>query len=196
MKAGWLVLCVLPALAGCSSDKSYALVSVLSSGGQFNNVAGLLVEVKNGVYVDSLTYKPRTAMGVVRFDETTALTFSVGFKTSSHMGPLEVTVTSINPAGAVTGYGTGTAPIAADKVTDVTVRVVRGASPPMGADGGVPADAGAPADAGPPCDPVMPATCNGGTCYLSCRPNQTPTGMCTARKSPGTVRRSFGASAK
>jgi hypothetical protein len=185
MKAGLLVLCLLPAFAGCGSDKSYALVTVLSSGGQFNDVAGLLVDVKNGTFVDSLAYRPKTA--TARFDETTALTFSVGFKSSSHMGPLQVAVTSINAAGAKTGYGVGTAPIAADKVTDITVRVVLGAQPPGGADGGVPGDAGA--DGGLLCDPVNPTTCNGGTCYLSCRENEPPAGMCVmaGTKKPGEL---------
>jgi hypothetical protein len=185
-KAGILVLCALPALAGCGSDKSYALVSVLSSGGQFNDVAGLLVDVRNGSYVDSLAYRPKTTM--VRFDETTALTFSVGFKSSSHMGTLEVAVTPINLAGTQIGYGVGTAQIVDDKVTDITVRVVRGAQRPGGTDGGAPGDAGG-ADAGPPCDPVNPTTCNGGTCYLSCRPNEPVGGMCTmaGAKKPGEL---------
>jgi len=183
MKAGILVLCVLPALAGCGSDKSYALVSVRSMGGQFNDVAGLLVDVKNGTYVDSLAYRPK--MGMVRFDETTSLTFSVGYKSSSHMGTLEVAVTPINLAGTQIGYGVGTAQIVADKVTDVTVLVVRGAQRPGGADGGAPGDGGA--DAGPPCDPVNPTACNGGTCYLSCVPNQPLVTMCTmaGTKKPG-----------
>jgi len=184
MKAGILVLCALPALAGCGSDKSYALVSVVSSGGQFNDVAGLLVDVRNSSYVDSLAYRPKTPM--VRFDETTALTFSVGFKSSSHMGTLEVAVTPINLAGTQIGYGVGTAQIVDDNVTDLTVHVVRGAQRPGGTDGGVPGDGGAP-DGGLQCDPVNPTTCNGGTCYLSCQANQPPTAMCimAGSKRPG-----------
>jgi hypothetical protein len=194
MRVQLLVLSLLPALAGgCSSDKSFALVSVLSNGGPFNDVAGLLVEARNGVFVDSLAYRPKTTTGVVRFDETQALTFSVGFRSSSHMGTLEVAVTPINLAGAKIGYGLGTAQIVADKVTNVTVRVTRGALPPVRADGGAeagaPGDGGAPADAGPPCDPVSPTACNGGTCYLACRKNEPPVGMCTmaGAKNPGEL---------
>jgi hypothetical protein len=193
MRRQLLALALLPALAGgCSSDRSYALVSVLSSSGQFNDVAGLLVDVRNGASVDSLHYKPKTSMGLVRFDETAALTFSVGYRSSSHMGTLEVAVTPINQAGAHIAYGVGTAQIVADKLTNVTVRVTRGALPPVAPDGGVeagPGDAGAPADAGPPCDPVNPTTCNGGTCYLSCPANQPAAGVCTmaGAKQPGEL---------
>jgi hypothetical protein len=194
MKAAALVLLLVPALAGgCGADRSYALVSLLSAGGQFNDVAGVTVQVRNDVFIDTLTYRPSTKQGLVRFDEAVPLTFSVGFRTSSHKGTLEVAVTPINTSGASLGYGVGTAQIAGD-LTKVTVRVTRGALPPAGPDGGAgPGDGGAEVgpsgDAGVTCDPVSPTACNGGTCYLSCRKDLPPVGMCTmaGTKQPGEL---------
>jgi hypothetical protein len=187
MNPRWLIVSLLlPALAGgCASDKSYALVSVLSSGGQFNDVAQLHVEARNAASLDMLDYKPRAGTAVVRFDETQPLTFSIGYHSSSHTGTLLVAVTPLDQAGKVLGYGEGTAVLVADQITNVTVRVTRGASPPARLDGGAP-DGEAP-DAAPLCDPVTPTTCNGGTCYLACRTNQPAVGMCTAggSKQPG-----------
>jgi hypothetical protein len=183
---------LMATLAGGCADKSYALVSVLSAGGQFNDVSSIAVEVRNGTYVDALTYYPPGKTGLVRFDDTTALTFSVGYRSSSHKGTLEVTVTPFDGALRRVGSGTGTAQIVEDGVTPVTVRVTRGAAanPDAGAgDGGTSAEAGPPPDAGPPCDPVTPSTCGGGTCYLACPANQPAVGMCTmaGTRNPGEL---------
>jgi hypothetical protein len=178
-----LICLVFPALlgAGCAADKSYALVSVRSTSGQFNDVAQLLVTVQNGRFVDDLSY-PKTldSMKLVRFDEVQPLTFSVGYRSSSHQGTLVVEVTPLNAAGATLGYGKGTAEIVAEKVTEVSVPVMRGASPPVRLDAGTDGrEAGPGPDAGPPCDPVAPTSCNGGTCFVACRVNQPAVGMCT-----------------
>src|SRR6185436_2059528 len=72
----------------------------------------------------------------------------------------------------------------------VTVRVDRGAVPPGdGGPSGSSPDGGVEADAGPPCDPVSPTACNGGTCFLACRKNEPPAGMCTmaGTKNPGEL---------
>jgi hypothetical protein len=182
---------LLATLASGCADKSYALVSVLSTGDQFNDVAALKVEVRNGAFVDTLTYRPRSDRGLVRFDATTALTFSVGYRSSSHKGPLEVAVTPLDTAGTLLGYGTGSAQILEDEVTPVTVRVSRMGPTGMvdgGADGGG-GEAGPPPDAGPPCDPVMPTSCSGGTCFISCPAGQPAVGMCTTAgaKNPGEL---------
>jgi hypothetical protein len=190
LKAGALTAAsLLAVLAGGCADKSFALVTVQSTGGQFNDVAALVVEVRNGQYMDLLTYEPPNKQGLVRFDETTALTFSVGYRSSSHKGTLEVAVTPLDGAFKKAGYGVGSAPIVADGVTPVTVRVTPGALPPSGPDGGGGVEAGPAADAGPPCDPVNPTSCNGGTCYLSCAPGQPVAGMCTmaGTKNPGEL---------
>jgi hypothetical protein len=175
----------LALLASGCSDKSYALVSVLSAGGQFNDVAQLHVEARNGAALDTLDYRPKTA--VVRFDETQPLTFSVGYHSSSHSGTLLITVTPLNQSGMVLGYGEGTAKLVDDGVINVSVRVTRGASPPARTpDGGAP-DGGP--DAAALCDPVTPTTCAGGTCVLVCRDNQPAVGMCTTSgtKQPGEL---------
>jgi hypothetical protein len=183
----WGVLVALLGL-GCASDKNYALVSVLSSLGPFNDVAQLLVEVDNGSYQDFLTY-PRTQMGTYRFDEVAPLTFSVSFRSSSHSGTLEIRVTTLDATGGTTGYGSGTAEIDGENVTYVSVRVVRGAEPAPPRDGGV--DAPTKQDVGPPCDPTNAASACGAdkTCIVGCRSNGTSGGMCVmaGNKAPGAA---------
>jgi hypothetical protein len=180
---------LVPALlAGGCADRSYALVSVLASNGSgaFGDVRQLRVEVRNGVYVDTLSYPAMRSTKAYRFDEGQALTFSVGYR-SSHKGTVEVRVSPLDANGAPLGYGAGTAMILEEGVTKVEVRVVRGARWPEGADGGAPDGGGV--EAGPPCDPTDPASCHGGTCVLSCPMNQPVTGVCTmaGSKKPGEL---------
>jgi hypothetical protein len=188
-RAGLLAALVAVA-AGCSSDKSFALVSVLSTAGQFNDVSQLLVDVENGSYQDFLTY-PKVPMATYRFDNIAPLTFSVSFR-SSHSGPLTVKVTTLDATGANTGYGTGTADIDRDNVTKVTVLVTRGAPTPPRVDAGAdgPRDAGKQ-DLGPPCDPTAAATAcgSGKTCIVGCRRDGTTAGMCVlaGNKPPGAA---------
>jgi hypothetical protein len=172
MRRGGLLVALLG--LGCASDKSYALVSVLSAGGAFDDVGQLLVEVNNGSYQDFLSY-PRSRMSVYHFDETQPLTFSLSFRSSSHSGTLEVRVTTLDVNGATTGYGSGTAPVDANNVTKVPVTVTRGATPAPPRDGGVDLR-----EAGPPCDPAAAATACGAnkTCIVGCRSNGTSAGMC------------------
>lgn len=183
----WGLLAALLGL-GCAADKNFALVSVLSASGPFNDVGQLLVEVNNGSYQDFLSY-PANRAGTYRFDETAPLTFSVSFRSSSHSGTLEVRVTTLDAAGTATGYGSGTAEISGDDVTNVVVRVVRGAVPAPPRDGG--ADAPARQDLGPPCDPAAAATAcgTGKTCIVGCRSNGTSAGMCVmaGNKPPGAL---------
>jgi hypothetical protein len=173
---------------GCAADRSFALVSVLSAAGQFTDVAQLQVAVVNGGYQDFLTY-PTMRGATYRFDETQPLTFSVSFRSTTHSGRLQVTVTTADAAGTATGHGTGTAEINAENnVTAVTVVVTRGAPP---ADGGADArDAGAP-DLEPGCDPAAAATaCGAGkTCIAGCRASGTGVGMCVMAgdKPPGAA---------
>jgi hypothetical protein len=102
----------------------------------------------------------------------------VSFRSSSHSGTLEVRVTTLDAAGTTTGYGSGTAEINGDNVTNVTVHVARGAVPAPPRDGGV--DAPSRQDLGPPCDPADAATAcgTGKTCIVGCRANGTSAGMC------------------
>jgi hypothetical protein len=177
-KRAGVLLAVLGAV-GCSADKEFALVSVLSAGGQFNDVAQLRVDVRNDPYTDSLAY-PQMRMDQVmfRFDETAPLTFSIGYRTSHH-GSLVVGVTPLDKTGAPLGFGQGTAAIAGDQVTAVRVLVTRGTVPPVQPDAGAPGADGGP-DGAMSCDPNMPASCNGGTCFLDCAPQSgTFVPMCT-----------------
>jgi hypothetical protein len=184
-QALWGVAALLA--GGCSADRSFALVSVLSAGGQFNDVAQLQVEVDNGSYHDVLTYPRAATSTTYRFDDMVPLTFSVSFRSSSHDGSLDVRVTTLNATGGVTGSGLGSAAIDRSHVTKVPVTVTRGALPPK-------RDAGADAllfDAGPPCDPTMPASaCGAGrTCVVACRPDDSNVGMCqmAGSKPPGAL---------
>jgi hypothetical protein len=172
---------------GCSADRSFALVSVLSTGGQFNDVAQLRVEVDNATYHDVLTYPRAASSTTYRFDDMVPLTFSVSYRSSSHQGNLDVRVTTLDATGSATGFGLGSAPIDRNQVTKVPVLVTRGALPPK-------IDAGADAvifDGGAPCDPSRPATaCGAGqTCVVACRPDDSNVGMCqvAGSKPPGAL---------
>jgi hypothetical protein len=184
---------------GCASDKSFALVAVTSADEPFNDVAQLVVDLRNGPHRDLLMY-PRMRTAMVRFDKETALTFSAGFRTS-HSGDLEVRVTPLDRNGTVLGYGSGTAQIITGDVTRVAVSVSRNARPPVEPDGGVGADgpdgggggdrpdARLP-DTGPPCEPTAPTTtCTGNqTCAVVCS-GATPLTTCTMSgpKMPGEL---------
>jgi hypothetical protein len=178
-RAGLCVLALASMLAGCADDKSFALVKVFSTSGQFNDVDKLLVDVQNGSFHDSLTYPPPKGV-MVRFDETQPLTFSASFRTS-HQGELVVEVTPVNAAGALLGYGKGTAVINAGHTIEVEVRVTRGATKPAAPDGGI-ADArdGGARDVISVCEPTMPGGCGPNkTCFVGCVGGTIPAGMCT-----------------
>jgi hypothetical protein len=174
--AVWVLLAGLA--GGCAADKSFALVKVTSTSGQFNDVAKLLVDATNGPFRDTLTYAPKPGM-MVRFDETTELTFSIGFRTS-HQGTLDVGVTPLNAAGLPIGYGRGSATINSGHTIEVKVAVTRGAMPPPPPDGGADVRDGGARDVVSVCEPTMPASCGPGrTCFVGCVGGTTPAGMCT-----------------
>lgn len=155
-----LVLVSLSLAASGCSDKSFALVSLLSRGGQFNDVGQVQVVVRNDPHQDMLSYpKERKDSPLYRFDESQPLTFSIGYKNSTHAGTLALAVTVLDRTGKRMGFGEGSATIIDDEVTPVTVRVTLGGSPA--------------------CDPAAPTVCEGGTCYVSCQPDDTAVGMCT-----------------
>lgn len=157
---GFLAVAAAAVAASGCSDKSYALVSLLSRGGQFTDVGQILVDVRNDPHKDALSYpKDRNTAGIYRFDESQALTFSIGYKNSTHAGALALAVTVLDKDGKRLGWGEGSATIIDDEVTPVTVRIVRGGFPP--------------------CDPNSPTVCEGGTCYVSCQPDESAVGMCT-----------------
>jgi hypothetical protein len=192
MRGTAAVLALLALGAGCSGDKSFALVSVTSTSAQFNDVTQLRVDVDNGTYHDTRSYPATPGATTYRFDEMTALTFSVSFRSSSHMGDLVIGVTTLNAAGAATGYGKGSAPIDRDHVTKVEVRVTRGVAPPPPVDGGADGPSDAKRDLGPPCDPMLPAasTCAPGqTCIVGCKRDNSTAGMCVmaGNKAPGAA---------
>lgn len=184
------VACAAAIFGGCAADRSFALVSVLTTEGEIKDVAQLLVDIENGPHLDLLAY-PKTRTASLRLDATNAVTFSVSFKTAHH-GTLVVGVTPVNAGGAPLGYGTAQTAIDVGHVTKITVRVVRGAAPPpRPGDGGVPDGGQADvADATPPpadrdaavtCEPSAPATCGpSGTCFVACRPDAGAVGLCTA----------------
>jgi hypothetical protein len=189
MASRWLVYLLL--LAGCADDKSFALVKVTSTSGQFNDVDKLIVDVQNGPFQDTLTYPPPKGV-MVRFDESQALTFSVSFRTS-HQGDLVVEVTPVNAGGMPIGYGKGTATINSGHTIEVDVKVTRGATRPPRPDGGV-GDGGVTDGRMPDvvsvCEPTMPGTCGANkTCFVGCVGGTVPAGMCTmaGTKMPGDL---------
>jgi hypothetical protein len=168
-------------LAGCASDKSFALVSVLSGAKdhQFNGVTQLLVDLDNGDFQDHLTY-PKVAGGPYRFDDVQPLTFSVSFS-NSHSGTLKVSVTPVDASGAATGFGTGSAQIDTEHVTNVTVLVDPQGRPDR-------PDGGSGADTVNMCEPLGEPTCGADrSCVVQCLSSGNYVGRCaaTGSRQPG-----------
>lgn len=182
------LLLVLGALVasgtGCSEDKSFARVSVLSTGAPIPEVARLRVYVTNDPHEDELLY-PEKAGAAFTLDPHTAVSFSVSFRTS-YSGSVTIEVEALDSAQRVLGYGKDTQPLRLRQIVDATVSVVAGARRRVPGDGGV-------VDGGPvlACEPSAPATTCGAnqTCVLSCGTNGSAAGLCiqAGTKQPGEV---------
>lgn len=172
-----LALAALLALGcsiGCADDESFARVSVLSTK-PIANVSTLRVHVTSGSHEDELLFpeKPGTAFNL---DPTTAVTFSVSFRTS-YNGTATIEVEALDSNKLVLGYGKDSQSLRVRQIVDATVTIVAGATRPrLGSDGGV-GDGGAPVLA---CEPNAPAAACGGdrTCALSCGTDGSVVGMC------------------
>jgi len=190
--------------AACADEKSFALVSVVTTSGQITNVAQLWVDVDNGASSDFLLYPKTVAARPFLLENTNAVTFSIGFS-GSRKGDVHVGVTAVDAAGRPLGYGATSGSIDVGHVGKLTVRVVPGDMRPQrdggagdgrGGDGdqGDDREAGAPdsisisADARS-CMPTAPASCGGGqTCVVLCQAD-VGAGICTpgGSRQPGEM---------
>jgi hypothetical protein len=169
-QTAFLVLAILA--AGCSDDKSYAVVSVLSSDHPLPNVAQLRVTVTTGQnreYHQQLFFpdKPLPATALLQLDLTTPITFSVSFRTM-FKGDVIFEVEPLDATQTLLGRGTSAAqPINVGKVTYANVTVV------------------------PTCDPLASAnTCGANqTCALVCDAQSRPQMACfpAGLKNPGEL---------
>jgi hypothetical protein len=154
-------LILISALAvGCTEDKSFAVVSVLSGSRAIPNVAQLRVTVTNGLYHQELLYpeQPRAATAVMQLDATKPVTFSVSFR-PMFKGDVVFEVEALDPTLASLGSGTSAPqPLSVGQITYATVRVA------------------------PSCDPMTPATTCGAnqTCAVVCDSQSRPQTLCYA----------------
>jgi hypothetical protein len=163
-----LLVSLVAIVAACSDDKSYAVVSVYSGVHPIPNVAQLRVDVNTQQFHQQLVYpdRPRASTSLLQLDSTTAVTFSVSFRTMFKEA-VTFTVEALDGAGVSLGKGTSAPqPINVGQVTYATVYVA------------------------PPCDPTSPATTCGTnqTCVLSCdKTTSLPQLTCSAAglKNPG-----------
>ena len=164
-------LILLSALAvACSEDKSFVVVSVLSSvpGHPIANVAQLRVTVTDGLNREQVLYypdKPRPATDLLQLDATTPVTFSVSFR-ATFKDDVTLDVQALDTMQASLGRGTSAPqPLRVGQVTSAIV------------------------DVAPTCDPMAPAqTCGPSyTCALVCDRNSRPEKLCysAGQRTPG-----------
>lgn len=179
------------AVAGCSSDKSFAVVTVRTTEAELNNVAQFEVFVSNGATLSQPLFYPPvpdtdpTNPTKYRLTTTETVDFSVSFN-DSYTGVLKVGVEPRDAVGTPLAYGEATKMIDPGHRFDIDVPVTIGARAPASREG-APPDApplvdGAGADGGPiplACDPTNPAgTCaTGETCTVNCL-SAAPVGRC------------------
>ncbi len=163
-------LLVVAGAAGCSGSKSYALVTVRASTGEFANVAQFVVFLSNGPTRKDMLYYPRAPGGPFRVTVSDTVDFSVSFP-SSYLGDLTVGVSPRTAENVSMGYGETTRNIDPGETIQMDVVVEKDALPPEPV-----TDGGAP----PSCEPVGAMSCApGNTCYVRCV-GTTPNGTCTA----------------
>jgi hypothetical protein len=133
--AGALALVGLGGLlaAGCSGDRSYAVVTVRSSGSEFVNVAQFQVQVLNDPGRRDTLYYPLSPGGPFRVSTTDTVDFSVSFS-PSFLGTLEVGVAPRDLSGASLGYGEAEQAIDPGDTIRLEVLVTRDALPPPAPD--------------------------------------------------------------
>ena len=153
-----VTLFLLVALAAaCSEDKSFVVVSVLSTIHPLTDVAQLRVNVSDGSNREQVLYpeKQRAATALLRLDATTPVTFSMSFR-AIFKDAVTFDVEAIDVAGASLGRGTSAAqPLSVGQVTSAIV------------------------DLAPTCDPRAPATCGASyTCALVCDQDSRPEMLC------------------
>jgi hypothetical protein len=131
-----LVAVALAAAAGCSSDRSYAHVTVRTMSGELTDVAQLIVYVNNdGTNCDTLYYPKAPAArapdGPFRLAPDQPLDFSVSFKTF-YQGSLRIGVDARNVNMDPIAYGEVTKPIDPGHVVKMDIAlVIHALSPPI-----------------------------------------------------------------
>jgi hypothetical protein len=162
--------------AACSSDKSYAVVTLRMSQGELTGVKRFLVYVENGPSRQKVLYFQQQEIAELRLTPTETTTLSVSFN-SNYAGNLRVGVEARDSLDAVLAYGVAEKMIDPGHKIDLDVALTRGAiAPPLGSgqpDAG--GEAGIPLSA---CMPTAPAMCGAGkTCVVDCV-GTNPDGRC------------------
>jgi hypothetical protein len=167
-------------LAGCSEEKSYAVVTVRTTEGELAGIAQFLVRVWNGPdRRDRLVYPPAPGPGRYRITSTESIDFSVSFSTSLS-GTIRIGVQPLDAQARSLGYGELERPIDPGHSIQMTVAVVRGAMPPPDDVGDAGARPDVLGDSRSVCEPTSPGTCaTGRTCYVGCF-GMEAAALCTA----------------
>jgi hypothetical protein len=170
-------------LGGCSSDKSYAVVTVRMAEGELTDISQFIAYVSNGASRESTLYYPQSPLrprDAIRLTPTETTDFSVSFA-DSYAGTLRVGVEARN-VNEVLGYGVAEKAIDPGHKIDLDVAIRRGdRAPVVGVDGGVPADAGGDALVSA-CEFTNPAPGCGAnrSCIVKCSGTGVALGVCAA----------------
>jgi hypothetical protein len=167
-------------VGACSSDKSFAVVTVRTSQGELTGITQFVAYVSNGPMRESILYYPPSPLSdrdAIRLTPSETTDFSVSFS-SSYAGLLKVGVEA-RTLNQVLGYGAAEKTIDSGHKIEMDIAIQPGAQAPIvGVDAGAGGDTGAPVSA---CDFVNPSACSvGQTCVVKCSGTGVPLGQCTA----------------
>jgi hypothetical protein len=168
--------------AACSSDKSYAVVTVRAAEGELAGITQFVAYVSNGPAREDILYYPPAplpARDAIRLTPGETTDFSVSFG-SNYAGVLKIGVEA-RTLNEVLGYGAAEKTIDSGHKIEMDVAIKRGdRAPVVGVDAGAPVD-GAGDALTSACDFVNPVACGGSqSCVVKCSGTGVPLGQCAA----------------
>jgi hypothetical protein len=175
---GPLLLLALAATA-CSSDKSYAVVTVRAAAGELIGITQFVAYVSNGPAREDVLYYPPSPLpprDAIRLTPEATTDFSVSFG-SNYAGILKIGVEA-RTLNDVLGYGALEKTIDSGHKIEMDIAIKAGDRAPV-----VGVDAGAPADAPlmSACDFVNPVACGSTqSCVVKCSGTGMALGKCAA----------------
>jgi hypothetical protein len=157
---GSVGLTALLAASACSGSKSYAVVTVRATTGEFPAVAQFGVHLTNDPGRRDTLFYPRSPAGPFRVSTTETVDLSVSFS-ARYLGTLKVGVAPRDSDGSSLGYGETEMRIDPGEVIRMDVAVTRDALPPVM----TPGDGGWPSS----CEPASADSCGAGNaCHVRC----------------------------
>lgn len=165
------------ALAGCGSEKSYAVVTVRMAEGELGEISRFIAWLSNGPSREQLLYYQPKDRSLFRLTPVETSSFSVSFG-SSYVGDLQIGVEAKDALDVTKAYGVQTKAIDPGHKIEYDIAIVLGQTRATAT-----ADAGVPGgDAAPPvsaCQPANPMSCPANrTCFVECQ-DSFGVGRCT-----------------